>query len=116
MRLWGGEQLLYEKILSRGLNFHSSQPPLTRKGDRGRVKRRVGHNLLLRLQNFRGDVLRFLTESDVPITNNRAERDLRMKKCKQKISGGFRSFDFAVSFANIRSFISTASKSGGSHC
>jgi transposase len=103
---------LYQQILNRGLNFHSSQTPLTRKGNRGREKRRVGHNLLLRLQNFRGDVLRFLTESDVPFTNNQAERDLRMMKCKQKISGGFRSFDFAVSFANIRSFLSTASKRG----
>jgi transposase len=73
---------------------------------------RVGHNLLLRFQNFKGDVFRFLTEPDVPFTNNQAERDLRMMKCKQKISGGFRSFDFAVSFANIRSFLSTASKHG----
>lgn len=103
---------LYEQILQRGLSFHSSQSPLTRKGNRGRVKRRVGHNLLLRLQNFQSDVLRFLTEPDVPFTNNQAERDLRMMKCKQKISGGFRSFDFAVSFANIRSFLSTAFKQG----
>ena len=56
--------------------------------------------------------MRFLTQPDVPFTNNQAERDLRMIKCKQKISGGFRSFDFAVSFANIRSFLSTASKHG----
>lgn len=103
---------LYEQILQRGLSFHSSQSPLTRKGNRGRVKRRVGHNLLLRLQNFQSDVLRFLTEPDVPFTNNQAERDLRMMKCKQKISAGFRSFDFAVSFANIRSFLSTAFKQG----
>lgn len=103
---------LYEQILQRGLSFHSSQSPLKSKGNRGRTKRRVGHNLLLRLQNFQGDVLRFLTEPDVPFTNNQAERDLRMMKCKQKISGGFRSFDFAVSFAHIRSFLSTASKHG----
>jgi len=96
----------------RGISFHHNQPPLTRQGNRGRIKRRVGHNLLLRFQNFRGDVLRFLTEPDVPFTNNQAERDLRMMKCKQKISGGFRCFEFAVSFANIRSFISTASKHG----
>ena len=76
------------------------------------MKRRVGHNLLLRFQNYKRDVLRFLTEPDVPFTNNQAERDLRMMKCKQKISGGFGSFDFAVSFANIRSFLSTASKRG----
>lgn len=103
---------LYEQIFQRGLDFHSCQPPLTRNGKRGRVKRRVGHNLLLRFDSNRGDVLRFLTEPEVPFTNNQAERDLRMMKCKQKISGGFRSFDFAVSFAHIRSFLSTASKHG----
>ena len=76
------------------------------------MKRRVGHNLLLRLHNFQDDVLRFLSEPDVPFTNNQAERDLRMMKCKQKVSGGFPAFDFAVAFANIRSFLSTASKQG----
>jgi transposase len=121
-------QQLYTQILTRGLDFHLSQPPLIRSSSRGRVKRRVGHNLLLRLQNFRGDVLRFLTEPEVPFTNNQAERDLRMMKCKQrratgrfppgfcatrqKISGGFRAFDFAVAFTKIRSFLSTASKQG----
>lgn len=50
---------LYEQILQRGLSFHCSQPPLTLKGNRGRVKRRVGHNLLLRLHNFQADVLVF---------------------------------------------------------
>jgi transposase len=68
--------------------------------------------LLLRFQNDHSDVLRFLTQPDVPFTNHQAERDLRMMKSKQKISGGFRSFDFAVSFAYIRSFLSTASKHG----
>lgn len=47
---------LYDKILNRGLNFHLNLPSLTRKSNRGRVKRRVGHNLLLRLKNFRADV------------------------------------------------------------
>ena len=75
---------LYESILHRGLRFHESQPPLTRKSNRGRVKRRVGHNLLLRLEDYASDVLRFLFEPDVPFTNNQAERDLRMMKCKQR--------------------------------
>lgn len=66
----------------------------------------------MRFQNDLSDVLRFLIDPDVPFTNNQAERDLRMMKCKQKVSGGFRSFDFAVLFANIRSFLSTASKHG----
>ena len=101
---------LYQSIIRRGLNFHSSQPPLARKGNRGRVKRRVGHNLLLRLQNFAEDVLRFLNQVDIPFTNNQAERDLRMMKCKQKISGCFRGQERAVDFANIRSVLSTARK------
>ena len=101
---------LYESILHRGLSFHESQPPLTRKSNRGRVKRRVGHNLLLRLKDYASDVLRFLIEPDVPFTNNQAERDLRMMKCKQKISGCFRAFDHALDFANIRSVLSTARK------
>ena len=101
---------LYESILHRGLDFHESLPPLIRKNNRGRIKRRVGHNLLLRLKDYASDVLRFLSEPDVPFTNNQAERDLRMMKCKQKISGCFRSFEPALDFANIRSVLSTARK------
>ena len=102
--------LLYQSIIRRGLDFHITQPPLARKLNRGRVKRRVGHNLLLRLQNFSEDVLRFLNQTDIPFTNNQAERDLRMMKCKQKISGGFRCAERAADFANIRSVLSTARK------
>lgn len=93
---------IYESIIKRGIDFHVAQPPLIRKVRRGRVKRRIGHNLLLRLQSFRSDVLRFLHQVNILFTNNQAERDLRMMKCKQKISGCFRSTDGAVDFANIR--------------
>jgi transposase len=79
---------------------------------RGRKPRRTGHNLLLRLASRKHDVLRFLAEPNVPFTNNQAERDARMMKVKQKVSGGFRSLDGAVDFAAIRSFISTAKKQG----
>jgi transposase len=101
---------LYDSILKRGLDFHADQPPLIRKSNRGRLKRRVGHNLLLRLLDYAPNVLRFLFEAHVPFTNNQAERDLRMMKCKQKISGCFRSYPHALNFANIRSVLSTARK------
>jgi len=73
---------------------------------------RVGHNLLLRLSIRKSDVLRFLTDPSVPFTNNLAERDARMMKLRQKISGGFRSDGSAKDFAVIRSLLSTARKQG----
>jgi transposase len=102
----------YAAIVADGLAFHEGQPALTRTRPRGRPPRRVGHNLLLRLCTHRQDVLRFLTDPLVPFTNNLAERDGRMMKLRQKISGGFRSDDGAKDFAVIRSVLSTARKQG----
>jgi transposase len=102
----------YDGILANGLAFHEGQPPLAKTRQRGRPPRRVGHNLLLRLSTRRQDVLRFLTDPNVPFTNNLAERDGRMMKLRQKISGGFRSQDGAKDFAVIRSVLSTARKQG----
>src|SRR5271157_6105164 len=102
----------YDGILANGLAFHDAQPALTRAGRRGRTPRRVGHNLLLRLSTRKQDVLRFLTDRNVPFTNNLAEQDGRMMKLRQKISGGFRSDDGAKDFAVIRSLLSTARKQG----
>ena len=95
-----------------GLAFHEAQPALAKLRPRGRLPRRVGHNLLLRLSTRKQDVLRFLTDPRVPFTNNLAERDGRMMKLRQKISGGFRSEDGAKDFAVIRSVLSTARKQG----
>jgi transposase len=102
----------YDGILANGLAFHEAQPALAKSGRRGRPPRRVGHNLLLRLSTRKQDVLRFLTDPSVPFTNNLAERDGRMMKLRQKISGGFRSEDGAKDFAVIRSVLSTARKQG----
>ena len=106
----------YDTILADGLAFHETQPPLARAVGtgkrRGRPPRRVGHNLLLRLSSRKTDVLRFLTDPRVPFSNNLAERDGRMMKLRQKISGGFRSMEGAMEFAVIRSLLSTARKQG----
>jgi transposase len=108
----------YDAILAEGLVFHEAQAPLVRaviKGGgkrRGRAPRRTGHNLLLRLATRKEDTLRFLHDATVPFTNNQAERDGRMMKLRQKISGGFRSLEGAIDFALIRSFFSTARKQG----
>src|SRR5215470_1386035 len=91
----------YDAILKEGIAFHESLPSFVRataegqRKRRGRPRRRTGHNLLLRLSTRKEDVLRFLTDPDVPFTNNQAEQDGRMMKVKQKISGGFRSEDGA---------------------
>jgi transposase len=103
---------LYDKIVDEGISYHECLPAFSEKKGRGRKARRIGHNLALRLKNHRDDVLRFLTNPHVPFTNNQAERDIRMMKCKQKISGGFRSVEGAEIFARMRGFISTARKQG----
>ena len=96
---------LYDHILVSGLAFHEQLPAFST----GR-KRRIGHNLLLRLCSQKEAVLRFLSTPNVPFTNNQAEQDIRMMKVKQKISGGFRTSRGAEIFATIRGFISTARK------
>ena len=104
----------YDAILAEGFAFHEGQPALvsTAKKRKGRVPRRTGHNLLRRLHGRKLDVLRFLTDPTVPFTNNLAERDGRMMKLRQKISGGFRSVEGAEDFAVVRSLLSTARKQG----
>ena len=108
----------YDAILAEGLIFHEAQTPLAQTTikvsgkRRGHAPRRTGHNLLLRLATRKQDTLRFLRDPTVPFSNNQAERDGRMMKLRQKISGGFRSLQGAMDFALIRSFVSTARKQG----
>ena len=101
----------WDQILDRAVAFHEAQPTL-QTGKRGRRKRRIGHNLALRLQKNKEGCLRFLTDPRIPFTNNEAERDLRMAKLRQKISGGFRSLQGACDFAILRAVIATARKQG----
>jgi len=101
----------YWEILRLGLAFHRDLPRLQRHpSNRGRTKHRPGHNLLIRLHEFKNDVFRFLVDFSVPFTNNLAEQALRMMKVKMKISGAFRTFQAACDFATLRSVIATARK------
>ncbi len=96
-----------------GLAFHRQLPKLEKKANaRGRAKQRPGQNLLERLKTFKTETLRFMSDFDVPFTNNLAEQDLRMMKVKMKISGCFRTLDGAKIFASLRSVVSTARKQG----
>jgi transposase len=99
----------YQRLLEAGVK---ANPPPERTGKRGRPKKTKGKNLVDRLDKYREAVLRFMRDFRVPFDNNRAERDLRMVKVRQKISGCFRTRRGAEMFCRIRGYISTARKQG----
>ncbi len=80
--------------------------------DSGKRAQSKSRNLLIRLRDFEKEVLLFMENEAVPFTNNQGERDLRMTKVQQKISGCFRSMDGAKNFALIRSYLLTCQKNG----
>jgi len=103
----------YVTLLQQG--FKANPPPETPPPKkRGRKKQSPPKNLLDRLQKYQQATLAFISDFRIPFDNNLAERDIRMMKVKQKISGTFRTRRGANTFCDIRSYISTVRKQGQS--
>ena len=104
-------QKRYRNILTRGSKELPEIPPKP-KGKRGKMAKSDAHNLWERLQKHEKAVLLFAKNSHVPFTNNRAERDLRMAKVKQKVSGCFRQKRYADAYCRISSYLQTMGNLG----
>jgi transposase len=101
----------YERIVQAGYAQNPLAPAQGPKR-RGRRKQSKARNLLDRFRDHPNQILAFLRDFAVPFDNNQSERDLRMMKLRQKISGTFRSFAALVNFCRIRGYVSTARKNG----
>ncbi len=100
----------FNVIVMKGIE---ENPPFLnpqRKGKRGANPKTKARNLLERFIEHKEKILRFLTDLKVPFENNQAERDIRMMKLQQKISGTFRTTKGAEAFCRIRAYISTIRK------
>ena len=99
----------YQAIIDQG--WRANPPPATTRTSSGRSSRQRRSkpaNLLVRLDDHREEVLRFATDFRVPFDNNQAERDIRMAKLQQKISGSWRTLAGAQRFCRLRSYVATA--------
>ena len=99
----------YRELLGKA-EIECPPPDKPTEVKRGRIKRSKARNLLERLIDFEEDVLRFMTQTCVPFTNNAAENSIRMTKVQQKISGCFRSTTGAEIFCRVRGYLATCRK------
>ena len=104
-------QKRYRAILTRGAKELPVIPPKP-SGKRGKLAKSAAHNLLERFQAHEASVLLFAKDPHVSFTNNRAERDLRMSKVKQKVSGCFRTEIYALAYCRISSYLQTMANKG----
>lgn len=102
----------YRRIVKKGLEENPLPAADEMPKKRGRRKKSKSRNLVERFANFADEILAFAEDFNIPFDNNQAERDLRMMKVQQKISGSFRSRDGAGIFCRIRGYISTNRKQG----
>ena len=101
----------YRNIITRG---EKELPviPEKPKNKRGKMAKSNAHNLWQRLKDYEQAVLLFAKDPHVPFTNNRAERDLRMSKVKQKVSGCFRTSKYAHAYCRVSSYLQTMANKG----
>ena len=100
----------YDNLVRAGMRVNRAAAKVP--GKRGRTKQSKARLLVERLKEHKEEYLRFIADFRVPFDNNQAERDFRMGKVKQKVSGCFRSDEGARAFAVIQSFIQTIHKHG----
>ncbi len=104
-------QKRYRAILTRGQKELPAIPERA-PGQRGKIAKSDAHNLWERLKEHEDAVLLFAKDGNVAFTNNRAERDLRMAKVKQKVSGCFRNSQYADAYCRISSYLQTMANKG----
>lgn len=110
-REYNNLQKRYRNILTRGEKELPPIPP-RQNGKRGRIAKSDAHNLWQRLKQHETAVLLFAKLPHLSFTNNRAERDLRMSKVKQKVSGCFRTQKYAQAYCRISSYLQSMANQG----